>query len=497
MEDRPYQTQVEADARKAIRQGKRRLLLVVPTGGGKTVIAARVTRLGVAKGSKVLLLAHRRELITQAAAKLERFGIPHGLIMAGLEHNDVHPVQVASIPTLWHRGILSEKIELPQADIVFIDEAHRSLANTYLKLIEQYPNAVIIGLTATPIRGDGRGLGNVYEAMVEGPSIATLTEQGYLVPVRYYAPALPDLKGVHVKGGDYVEGELQEAMDKPQLVGDIVENWGRIANGRPTFVFASGVQHSLHLQRAFVEAGVKAVHVDGSTSTEDRDAAFAGLADGSVTVLCNCMVATEGTDCPPVSCVVLARPTKHIGLYFQMSGRGLRPSPETGKKDCILIDHSGAVYAHGRLDEPVSWSLDVTERIQDRQARVVKERKPITCQKCKAVYQGKPCCPECGHIQERFGKKVDVKEGTLLEVGRDGQTQELPIEDAYKVRFYSELLGYCAAKNKKPGFAYHTFQKKFGHKPPWGVPAAEPGPEVSAYAKSQMIRYWKSKKRKP
>src|SRR5262249_53683452 len=203
-------------------------------------------------------------------------------------------VQVASIATLWVRAMRTKTMSLPPAQLILIDEAHHTPARTYQKLIEAYPDAVVIGLTATPCRGDGRGLGSIYKLMIEGPQVPDLIAQGYLVRSRVYAPVTPNLKGVKVRARDYVEEQLAGRMDDSKLIGDIVTHWHKFAERRHTVVFAVNVAHSLHLRNEFVRSGARAEHLDGETPEPERNAILGRLASGETEVVCNCMVLTEG-----------------------------------------------------------------------------------------------------------------------------------------------------------------------------------------------------------
>jgi superfamily II DNA or RNA helicase len=326
---------------------------VAPTGSGKTVIASEIIRSN--PNSHVLFFVHRREIVHQTHDHLAAFGVKAGVILAEQPRDPMRGVQVASIQTLHARCIRGDE-DLPPANIVFVDEAHHARAPTYQTIIEKYPEAKIIGMTATPCRRDGRGLGNVFETMIECPQVAELIEQRYLVPTRVFAPSRPDLTGVHVKQGDYVEHELAERMDKAKLVGDIVSHWLRHAERRKTVVFATSVSHSIHIKDEFVRAGVRAEHIDGTTPKEERDAILARLSNGDLELVTNCMVLTEGWDQPDASCGVLARPTKSMGLFRQMIGRVIRPAP--GKDHALILDHAGAVFQHGFVEDPVIWTLD-------------------------------------------------------------------------------------------------------------------------------------------
>jgi len=339
---RPYQSEVIAELGRDIADGKRRIIAVAPTGAGKTIVAACVIKDRVASGQRVLVLAHTREIIKQTSLKLSAYGIEHGIIQAGLVADPDQPVQVASVQTLWSRAMRRNTMPLPPANLLIIDEAHHCPASTYRKIIEEYPNATLLGLTATPCRGDGRGLGGIFDMIVECPQVAALIEQKYLVKTRVYAPVDPDLKGVETRVGDYVESQLAERMDRANLVGDIVTHWHKYGERRRTVCFAVNVAHSIHIRDEFIKSGVRAEHVDGSTPKPDRDAALARLASGETELITNCQVLGEGWDLPEVACCILARPTKKMGLYRQMIGRVLRPAE--GKMNAIVLDHSGAVF---------------------------------------------------------------------------------------------------------------------------------------------------------
>jgi superfamily II DNA or RNA helicase len=284
-----------------------KVLLVAPTGAGKTVIASEIIKRSVAKYKTVLFLAHRREIIQQTSAKLTANGVRHGIIMAGIEPRPMEPVQVASIDTLHSRGVRSETMRLPSADLLVFDEAHRARGRTREHLISLYPDASMLGMTATPCRGDGRGLGNIFDTMIETPQIAELSRGEYLVKSRIYAPVHPDLRGVRTQRGDYVVGQL-ERMNTDALVGDIVEHWLKYGERRRTVAFAVGVEHSVHIRNEFMCAGLRAEHLDGTTPITEREAILARLAAGETEIVTNCMVLTEGWDMPDVGCCILARP---------------------------------------------------------------------------------------------------------------------------------------------------------------------------------------------
>jgi DNA repair protein RadD len=500
---RPYQTDVVAEIERAIAAGQKRLLLVAPTGSGKTIIFCEIIKRAVANHKRVLVLAHRREIIKQTSAKLTANDVRHGIIMAGEDNllRPQEPVQVAAIATLWVRAIRTDKIKLPPADLIVIDEAHHAPARTYQKIIELFPNATVIGCTATPCRGDGRGLGGIFTTLVETPQIATLIVQGHLVRSRVYAPVTDrnlDLKGVTVRNGDYAENELAERMDRAKLIGDIVTHWLKYGERRRTVCFATSVTHSVHICDEFVKAGIRAEHIDGSTPMPERDAALDRLASGQTEVIVNCMVLTEGWDMPEVGCCVLARPTKKMGLFRQMIGRVLRPAD--GKPDAIILDHSGAVFQHGLPGDHVEWQLDPDRRsvAPAHQARLEhKAPSLLECPQCQTLRMGGKPCPNCGFMPKRRGEYVAIREGDLGLV-ESGKAKAPIYDQATRERWHSMLAMIARERGYKPGWTAHKYREKFGAFPAWGSTPEpiEPTPEVRSWVRSRDIAYAKSRERR-
>jgi superfamily II DNA or RNA helicase len=475
-------------------------LIPLPTGAGKTVIAAALIEDAVNSGQRVLFLAHRRELVHQASRKLLAVGVDHAIMMG--QESSAYIGQrciVGSVPTVHACCIRSQRVELPPADLIFFDEAHHTRARTYVETRHAYADAKIIGLTATPARGDGRGLGgDLFSDLVRVPTYRRLIEHGYLVPSVVYAPVNPNLQGVKTTfgrdGGDYAAGQLEAAMNTNKLVGGIIEHWFALGEDRPTIVFTAGVRHSAHLRDEFLAAGVEAEHLDAGTPLEDRKRILAGFRAGDVKVLCNCQILVEGFDEPLASCLVLARPTKLITMYRQMAGRVLRPYP--GKVDARVLDHSGAVYRHGFPDDEVSWTLSPDDHAVNESAAAraagSHRRELTTCPQCTAVRLEGDGCHVCGWKPAAIPVHLEVAEGRLGQVQRDRSVHDLPHDE---IGFYRELLHIAANRRWKRGAAAHRFREKFGRFPPWGWNDQEPkapSPATIAWVRSRSIAYAKA-----
>jgi superfamily II DNA or RNA helicase len=486
---RDYQLDIIADIAARVATGRKRVLAVLPTGGGKTIVFAEIVRRTVADSRRVVVLVHRRELLGQASRKLYDAGIDHGIVAAGFSARPGEPVQVCMVPTLHQRAVRTSAMELPPADVAVVDEAHHSPANSWKAVIASWPEAMVLGLTATPCRKNGAGLGTVFDALVEGPQVAELIERGFLVGTVVFAAPPPDLTGVPVHKGDYAEGQLAERVDRPKLVGDVVAEWHRHAKGLPTIAFATNVAHSVHIRDAFRTEGILAEHLDGSTPTAERDRILKALAEGKVDVVSNCAVLTEGFDAPNVGCIILARPTRSFGLYRQMIGRGLRTAE--GKTHCIVLDHAGATVAHGFVEEPAQWSLDEGSRAQSKPAGLTggRARRLRDCPECGAVdWEGKPCTA-CGWHPVVKPEPIATIDGDLEELKRDGTRKPIEIDPR---GFYRELRGFAGERGFKQGWAAHKFKDKFKQWPPyaWNSDApVEPSPEVRSWVRSRFIAY--------
>lgn len=412
IELRPYQQQMVEALRAAFRDGYRYVLLQSATGSGKTLMFSYIVMALIRRGKRACLMVHRRELVDQLHGFLDELGIAHGIVAAGYRGEMINreaSVQVACILSLARR--LSD---YPYFDLLVVDEAHHSVSESYRAIVASYPRAWVLGVTATPQRLDGKGLGDLYGKLVCGPQIAELEELGFLAGSIVYTTPAPDLSRVRMLGGDYVSNQLAALMSDAKLIGNAVEHWQKHAAGLPTIAFGVSVAHSKLICRRFLAAGISAVHVDGDTPDDERRAAIDGLKTGTVQVLCNCGLISEGVDVPVLGALIMLRPTKSLGLYLQMVGRAARPYP--GKTRAVILDHCGNVREHGLPNEPRYWSVDGAPP-RTKQAAPVK-----ICPNCDAtVALGCRICPHCGYLlvddespQERDGQLVKVDDTTLL-----------------------------------------------------------------------------------
>lgn len=376
---RDYQTKAVTDIRSALHSHDR-VLFVGPCGMGKTQLFVFIAKSAAGRGNRIYILVHRRELIRQTSRTLDAWGVRHGVVAPGHSMTD-DLVQVASVATLGRR-----LDRAPPPKLIVVDECHHAISPTYRKILQAWPAAKALGVTASPERLDGIGLGDVFGAMVLGPGVRDLIQAGWLSQFDYFAPpAAADLSAIKTEMGDYSIGQLAAAMDRATITGDCIEHVRRLAPTEPALVFCVSVQHAHNVAEAFRRAGFAAAAVDGTMDVADRDRIILGLARGTIQVVTSCALITEGFDCPAVSTVVLLRPTKSLQLQVQMVGRAFRPKPDGGR--AVILDHVGNCGRHGMPDEPRAWSLD------GKKARA-KPAPVRTCRTCYATF-GAPSIAAC------------------------------------------------------------------------------------------------------
>jgi superfamily II DNA or RNA helicase len=482
----PHQAHAIIRVRDAFADGARRIMLQLPTGGGKTRIASTIIRGVCEVGRPVLFVVPAIELVDQTLAKFFAEGIHDvGIIQAGHRMTDrSKPVQIASVQTLMRR-------DLPPSDLVFLDEAHRWFKYYRDWLLHlDWRDVPFIGLSATPWT---RGLGAYCDKLIVATTTAKLIGAGILSGFKVFAPAHPDLKGVRTVAGDYHEGDLGEAMDKLPLIADVVETWLKHGVGRPTLCFAVNRPHAQHIADRFAEHGVRAGYVDCDTPANERADIRRKFHRGEYQVVCNVGVLTIGVDWD-VRCIILARPTKSEILYTQIIGRGLRTAE--GKDHCLILDHSDTTLRLGFVTEIHH------EHLHDGKTREYHKRDgiklPKECPQCAYLRPpSTPTCPNCGFTATPVNK-VHHAGGDLYELTPD----KTPIVDDASVivrqqRLYAELAFIARDRGYRRGWVAHKFKERFGHWPnglDHLLPVA-PSDSTWRWVKSRQIAFAKSRSR--
>lgn len=459
---RPYQSEIVQRVRESYLAGSRAPLVWLPTGGGKTVVFCHIAGASGARGKRVLILVHRVELLRQTSKALHKSGVRHGLIHPQFKPDPTAAVQVASVQTLVKR---LDKIRL-DFDLIVIDEAHHANAGTWRNIIAAMPDARLLGVTATPCRTDGTGLGiearGFFDDLILGPTVRELISMGNLVKPIIYAPKERlDLTGLRTVAGDYNKHDLDVAMDKPSITGSAVEHYARICPGTPAVAFCVSVLHAQHVAEEFRAAGFRAYHVDGGMDDEIRQRILDGLGDGTVDVVTSCDIISEGTDIPAIGCAILLRPTQSEGLYIQQVGRALRPVP--GKEHAIVLDHVGNVLMHGVPEADREWSLEGTKkkkRAKTDQAEAVKVKQ---CTQCFAIHEPALACPQCGFrypVMEQ--RKIEVQAGELQQLTEDEKAaiRVKKKQEEGQARTLEELKALAAARGYKMGWAEHRWRAR-------------------------------------
>ena len=438
MELRAYQKECVFDTISSFENVARKILLVLPTGAGKSACASYIAR---QQTGYVWIIAHRQELLWQMSETLDRFSVPHGMVKAGQPFDPKHRVQVASIQTLVRRYQ-----KLPDPDMLICDEAHTTLSPTYQKVIDHYPSARILGVTATPCRLNGQGLGEVYEHMIVGPNNKWLTENGFLCPAEYYAPPpMVDVSSLPIRAGDYAKEETEQAMDKPTVTGDAVEHYRRICDGVPMLVFCTSVAHARHVAEEYCAAGYRAASVDGTMSDEDRKDRIQGLGTGKWQIITSCDLIGEGLDVPIVGACQLLRPTASLRLHLQQIGRILRPAD--GKKVAFVLDHVNNVKKHGFASTIHPWSLKGTVKKKKNSEASLR-----TCERCFLAHAPAPVCPNCGYEYPKQSKalhRIETVDGKLVKIEETAEERREQMKDA---RSMGELIAFAKARGYKNSF---------------------------------------------
>lgn len=406
-----WQFDMLLEAAALMRQGYRRILIQCPTGGGKTRMAAALMLVAAQMGSTSQFMVHRKELIKQTSKTFTEIGLPHGFIANGWPLSTDAATTLAGIQTLVNRL----RMILPP-DLVVVDECHHAVSATYTRVLNAYQDSFIIGLSATPERLDGRGLDEHFDVMVKGPSVSWLIENGYLSPFEFYGPDNPDMSGVPSTAGDFQVDAAAEVVDKPDLVGNIVEHYLRLAPGEQGLVFAVNREHSRHIAAEFNANGVPAMHVDGDTPDDERDYFDDAFRAGDIRMGVNVDLFGEGYDVPNISYVGDGGPSRSRVKVRQRWGRTLRIFK--GKIRGIISDHAGNWERLGDLPD-----MDCDFSLQGRAKRsrgVSDDADPVRqCLQCYRVYPSfMSVCPGCGAAATPTKREIEQRDGDLKRIER-------------------------------------------------------------------------------
>jgi len=426
MQLRDYQELAVNEVRKSFASGYKSPVLVSPTGSGKTVMFCYIAQQAALKGNRILILVHRQELLDQTSRALAAMDLPFAQIAAGRTYDPNIPIVVASVGALARR---LDKVAKP--NLLIVDEAHHAVAGSWRKIIDWVKPNRILGVTATPERLDGKGLGDVFDDLIRGPEVADLIERNFLSPVKYFCPPVNfDFKNLRMTAGDYNKKDLQEELDKPKIFGDAITHYKRVAHNQPAICFCVSIKAAHSSANAFRAAGYNWDVIEGTATPEHRRELVRKLGSGELHGLSSCEIVSEGFDLPVVSVAILLRPTASLSLHLQQVGRVLRVAPN--KPHAIILDHVGNVGSmkgdewherHGYAEERREWSLETRKK---KTKSYDGGGSTTQCPKCFAMAFGKPeVCSECGFIfQKKEREEIEQVDGELIEVSKESVTKK-------------------------------------------------------------------------
>jgi superfamily II DNA or RNA helicase len=431
---RPYQLQLVHDVAKAWRDGYMRPCIVAPCGAGKSIVVADMARRAAENHKQVLYLVHRQELCEQIADTFQTAGV------------NMDYVQIGMVQTITRR-----LRKIPKPNLIITDENHHCLANSYRRIYDCFPDVRCVGVTATPVRLNGSGLGDVNDILIMGPTVKELISMGCLAPFDYYAPPVADLSGIHTRAGEFVTEEVEAALSKPHIYGDVIKYYRQLSEGKQAICYCPSIKYSQNMAEQFRAAGITAVHIDGETPKQERADIIARFRSGDIKILCNVDLFSEGFDVPDCNTSILLRPTRSLTLYIQQSMRCMRYKP--GKR-AVIIDHVGNVHRFGLPDMERKWKLDAKPADRKKEESTVKVKQ---CPVCFFTHEPAPICPNCGHVYEPERKSpAEVKKAKLEKITEKVLTYVSP--DA--CRNFTELAMYGKSKGYRPGWAYYQAKKR-------------------------------------
>lgn len=433
---RPYQAELVDRVSQAWRKGKKSPCIVLPCGGGKSVIVAEIAKKTTLNRKNVLFLVHRKELCDQIFKTFVWWGV------------DMDYCKIMMVQTACRR---LEKLDIPS--LIITDENHHSKAESYIKIYNYFPESYRVGVTATPVRLDGSGLKDVNDELIVGVSAKWLIENSCLSPYDYYAPVTADMSEIKVRNGEFDAVSAESVMTERKVYGDVIKYYNKYADGLKTICYCTTIKHSRQMAEKFQKSGIRAVHIDGGTPKTERDRIIENFRTGAIDILCNVDLISEGFDVPDCNCVIMLRPTQSLTLYIQQSMRCMRY--KKGKR-AVILDHVGNYSRFGMPDDDRQWTLEERKKaekiISEKQEE--QEERLCTCKKCYTVFPAsEESCPRCGtSIEKKIRKEI-----------RSDDKAEIQKITGFKVNFqtpddcrnYSELLKYAENRGYKKGWAYY------------------------------------------
>lgn len=450
---RPYQQDGVRLISEAFQSRIKRVLYQLVTGGGKTIVFCNISQRVKAKGKSVLILVHRDELLMQTSNKLTSQGVSHGIIAPGFS-TSFEKVQVASVQTLVRR---LDRPDLPHFDLIVIDEAHHAVAGNWLKILDRYKDSFFLGVTATPARLDGKGLGGVFQTLILGPSMKELRDLGHISPYQIYTPEedMIDRSAIRKNSkGEFRSDDVDDVMSQPKIVGCVLQQYTEICAGQTFVGFAHSVERAEQYAAQFRAAGFRVQSVDGNMDKDLRRKYIQQVGTGELHGIWNCQIISEGTDIPAVSCGILANPTESLVQYLQQVGRTLRPAP--GKTIATILDPVGNTGVHGVPDEDREWTLEKGIIRQKSKDKVIRSKKCPSCRRTISAAATK--CVYCNHEFVTKGRYIQQVDGKLVLLGSGDPIKRANNWEEQKKRDY---------KNAKTRQQLEEFAKKYGYKEGW------------------------------
>lgn len=430
-------------AREELKKGNKSCLLVSPAGSGKSVVIAEIARLTTLKGGRVMFMVHRQELINQ--------------IMESFKANSVD-LNLCTVMTV---GKIRNRLDsLPVPNLIITDETHHSLAKTYRDIYDYYSDVPLLGFSATPWRLNGKGLGDVYDAMIEGPDVQWLIDNHYLAPFDYYSVNLIDESKLSKSStGDYSNKSIDEAVGHT-IYGDVIKTYRDKVDGQQAIVYAHSIAFSKQIAQQFRDAGINAAHCDSKTPQRERDKIMTDFKKGTLKVLSNCDLISEGYNVPDCSCVIMLRPTESLVLFIQQSMRCMRFKPG---KQATIIDHVANYTRFGLPNTPHKWTL--ADREKKKKSTNTTVDTPIKqCAFCFAVIPAQSKnCPLCGHEVEVVQTEIKVDETARIEKIESNfrlQADYIVTKKISELKSYEELKAYAKARGYKQGWIYFQAKNK-------------------------------------